>query len=785
MIIERKSLQIASSKFSLLDKLFAGVTAILFATSVAAEAANGLDRVNFGDRASEQVHELRIKGESEVYANDEIEGVAGRRLLPPENGYIDQENNKLWGNSLFITMKVDSEKQNYFTARFWGGEWGSKLGRLVVLADGKLLSHTRHGDLEPLDTASTRSKGGPFPGRFYYSTVLLPESLTEGQESIELEIRHFGTFYTNAFRDLNKMYYPVDSHSKTIYNAYTHTNSFFQPPGDEKQGEKPPMPRRADKLEQMEQSYQTRRKQLINRLENNLEQMAKGDVVPAGRAYDLAKAYHIKWLPFYQNKRIPGNILNNLDYHIANGNFKGVRGNPAGTLAETFLEMKDHFRNPEVLNAKIESDDAKIRRRELYADAFVKAQKSQLSARRAYTNQATWSDGHIYQLNLALEILAPDRAMEKKDAQRIVLEMVGLLPWTGSWKYSHFPDDTDEMAPLFTDKAQGRELGFVAGYGEAQGWVGRMARFCEDAPRLRAEILKQAHRVLEGRTYLRYPHWDKGGYMLMRGNSVVSCRHTFYPGRADNPHSYCNLATVAQMAGDELAIELVHRSIMEGQPYDIGAKIEDLRGWRYYRQWLEEQENKEAVMELPIEGEDFVWADEDNALLVFKHGNSRAYINFMFANPGGVNSLARIQYTTPVIDRLATVRVSNEVEHTGDHWLRGDTDQWITGQEKGPWAIIPELKSYWGGEKLPIAEGRIPGLAKFYEVRYGDYYIVMNTTGRIAAEAEEFEVDLSSKFEPGTKITVLGTGKIMRIGRHDSPRKLGPHQTKVLYIDED
>ncbi len=741
---------IARSKRNIFLAVMASALIFIFNGSVA--SARGIDYVDLGDQASEQAHNLRVNGESKVTENEEVRGTAGRHLLPPPEGYMDEENNKLWGGSIFITMEVDPEKRNYFTARFWGDELKKRSGRLVLLADGKLLTQTGTGSFEPINKTNHRSSDTPFPGRFYYSTTPLPLDLTEGRETVELEIRHFGRFYRYNAGTLKRdgLYRPIDSPSRNIYKAYTHTDAFFQPPAQEKQGEAPPMPERLDEEEfkKKKEAFGNRiRKQFVQRVEKEIQKLQEGKSFNSNL---LLEVYDIKWLPFYQDERIAdnaGRFAQKLDEriiaHMEAGNFNKEKGGPAKGLARIFLNLNEVMKDVGIqdqygrfLDKTVEFDGEEMKRRDLYADAFVKAQKAGLSGRRHFTNQANWADGKVYPSNRALRILDADRAMPEHLARRIVLEMIGLKPYSGKWVNGGSPErEPPEGAleraswTLYTEKGLSREKGYVGPYGEMQGTVAEPAQYFDHDPEMQQKILDQAQQVLQARMPFRKPYWRED-YLDVFNEQVIGCRHSLYPGKGGHSDGYVRLPDVGKMHGGELALQLTHRLALEGRLFDKDFDgLDALRGWHYYQQGLDQLDTVPPAMELPVEGDNFVWTDEQNAVVAFKHGDAYAWVNFMFGQPHkiGINDVTRIHYTTPEIDRLATVRTSHKLldkNKAGDFVL---SPQAQYHDRTGPFATIPGLELYWAGEKWPMAKG-LDGMADFYEGQYGEYYIALNTT---------------------------------------------------------
>ena len=126
-------------------------------------------------------------------------------------------------------MKVDPEKQNYFTARFWGSDSGNS-NILILFCEGKQIGYRHLGDYDVLDIAN---EDKPYPGRFTYTTLPLPISMTRGKKEIELSIRSTGRIfrYGETFDAYQKV---MEKPSKALYKGYTHTETCFQPSEKEK-----------------------------------------------------------------------------------------------------------------------------------------------------------------------------------------------------------------------------------------------------------------------------------------------------------------------------------------------------------------------------------------------------------------------------------------------------------------------------------------------------------------------------------------------------------------------
>ena len=136
---------------------------------------------------------------------------------------------------------------------------------------------------------------------------------------------------------------------------------------------------------------------------------------------------------------------------------------------------------------------------------------------------------------------------------------------------------------------------------------------------------------------------------------------------------------------------------------------------------------------------DFAFADEENAVLALKHGETCLFVNFYYRAEHAVNRVARVFELTPNITRLATVRPDVEVISSGETYKRPD---WIDRlRDVGHPPPGEEVHQAWAGEIMPIARrpddakspkygdwGPFLGKAAFYSLQYGDYLIGMNTT---------------------------------------------------------
>lgn len=130
-------------------------------------SAFGKDVLIFGNRTSEQKHALQ-DSLTETYRGGLNE--TARRMLPGEAP-------KWCGGLMRFRMKVDTEKQNYFTVRCWGSESDNTIVMLFI--EGKQVGYRHLGDYDLLHRGNGEK---PCFGRFYYYTVPLPLKYTQGKK---------------------------------------------------------------------------------------------------------------------------------------------------------------------------------------------------------------------------------------------------------------------------------------------------------------------------------------------------------------------------------------------------------------------------------------------------------------------------------------------------------------------------------------------------------------------------------------------------------------------------
>jgi hypothetical protein len=436
--------------------LVLGVSLLLMANCCFGAASTITDTIAFGDAASETNHAF-TGNHSEIISGGL--GEPARILLP--------QTDPAWeGGRLACTLKVDPQKQNYATVRFWGSD--TTQNQLVLFCEGKQIGYRHLGDIDILDIGGEEAA---FPGRFIYNTTPLPLPMTKGKTELHFEIHSYGPTwgYTGEFEKFQK---PLAGPTRGIYKFYTHTDGGFVSPAGEKQGDAPANPpvRKEPGAEVLDKV-----KMRVNGEVNNLIKSAKP--LNEMQMQFLARACFVKWTPAFQNPKVVTRVLNGLD-----ALFAGFRKNPElaqhdpatpnpgwfefGPAGDAIRLLAASLRP--FLDGQIDDGGEKISRRAAYSEMLVAGRDWHRKHRRLYTNQTMITDMNIYLSNRGLEVVDPANALSESTVRRYLYESVGLEPWRDSdvlGTDSHNWGIGTNYWQL-TSKGLTKELGYVSYYGE-------------------------------------------------------------------------------------------------------------------------------------------------------------------------------------------------------------------------------------------------------------------------------------------------------------------------------
>jgi hypothetical protein len=750
-------------------------------------AAGLVDTLVLGSTESEQAHRCTTENSETLTGGL---GEPARQLLPPAT-----ENYQ--GGSVAFTMKVDPDKPNYLTARFWGSD--RTRTRLILFCEGKQVGYRHIGDIDLLDIPN----GSPADaGRFFYVTTPLPEAMTQGRQELHCEIRATGPIwgYGTTFAQYQK---PMTEPSAGIYRVYTHTEGCFVPPPGEKQGVAPADPpvRQSPGPEVLDVVRARVNKEIAGLLaRNELNQQ---------QLWVLARAYQIKWTPAYHQPDVLKKAVATLDATfvdfrrdpktvqagkaIYNGDWFGI--GPAATALVLLAEPLQGAFDEKIVGAN------GTPRREGWAEMFAACRDWHRQHRRQYTNQSMISDTYgLYLPNRAVALLDPPKALPEAQALRYLYESAGLQPWLGSDK------DNAPLEPLganyfqLTAKGLTRELGFVGYYGEVLDWMTAMynaSRPAVGAPgdaKLKAALIRAAR----ARAPFRYPALDDDGNRAMRAETIVGWRDPdHYPGDVtytQRPTWDASAIEATAATLDPVLLGGVQQMFDDNQFFATVAhqmKETSLRATASLLDIPDEYELIKAqapsASRLPLApGQpDFVFTDEEDGVLALKHGADILYASLYWRAHYAINGLARVHFIQPDMDRIAVIHEDTQFTPSGDFHTRQD---WIDmGSARGGLKYPGDLHSANAGEKLPIAkvpagvafkaddENVYAGRGDFYTLRYGRYLIGMNMTA-----------DRSFNLA----VPDMGSGHATALAPHDAEIrdgqvKVGPRSTAVLYLSEE
>ena len=679
---------------------------------VAAGAATRapLDSLVFGHGASETSHGL-------VAENSEVRtgglGQPCRVLLPRTPPAAT-------GGSLTFTLRCHPNAQTYLTARLWGGDVGATV--LTLVADGKQLG-CNQSDWPPLDKLNWREMEPRFPGRFFYSTYLLPQALTRGRTKLTLQLVSKGRMYSYA-RTYERGQHKQEKPSQGIYAVATHTDPFFVPPAGDVQGKPvaigPPRPAPEGALGPWEHVRQQAQKDLDGRLRRDLS-------LP-GEALALAIAYHAPWARQHRDKAALDRIIATVDTYVLRGDVKALGWFGPGELAEAIWRVRDDARAAgrfdQPLGPKAQT------RRAAYAAFFRKAIDYQTEPRHrgGLTNQDIYIITSVARANLLLRELAPDRALPEATARDLVYQAIGLRPYKGRYTPGKGVQQSTAYryiigGPVFlsdewdhywvTPKGSSKEHGFVCAYGEMAQQTATLYELTGD-PKVR----EQAIRMIAARAPFRVPANDRDGHAALRIEAVVGWRHSWYPGRLEYADQYLKAAA---LLGDPVSLRLAQLFIEHGRIYQPPYRPHPallVQRVDYLRKVLAAPP---SPFRFPMaDGQpDFAWADEGIRAIVLKHRGRRCWLVFNWRG-AGITNIARVHYAEPTLDRIANIRIATEFTPSGTSITR-------PRERCGPF-VEPGTVLATDGEVLPLARGPLGGMGDFYSARYGDYLFAMNCT---------------------------------------------------------
>lgn len=742
------------------------------------------DVITFGDAASEKMHEWRAE-RSEPIAG--LLGEPARRLLPKEPAAWD-------GGTARFRMQVDPDKPNYFTARFSGDDVTEN--RLMLYVDGKQIGWRHLGEVEQLDFGTSEPA---YPGRFYYHTSPLPLALTKGKTEVQCEIRSSGRLwgYGTTFDKYQKA---MTEPSRGIYRAYVHTDGYFVPPTEEKQGLPPE--KIATRTNPGAEVLDQIKKRVNGEIAGRLESRAP---VSQMQMQLLARAYDVPWTHASQNPRAIEQIVRSLDalFSAYRKNPKLAQAEPSTWNPEWFglgvcgevIALRREQLAPFFDEEIADGAEGPITRRAAYAEMLLATRDWHRLNRRQYTNQSMLNDLHgIYSANRGLAVLDAARALPESEARRYLYEAVGLEPWRGSdpgGRESKVGTDYWQL----TEKGLTKELGYVGGYGEVTDLVADIYNATRPSPHQPGDekLAAQLAKIARSRAPFRHPAQDADGSRAMRMEQIIGWRDSHYPGYVTYGQRATRDASALQAAAitrDPHLIGYAQQMIAENQFFasEITAMADTAQPLRTTIGRLETPDQYALITSLPPsphrlpmgwDQPDFVFTDEENGVVALKHGREILYVSLYWRARHAVNNLARVHYLTPELDRIAEVREETQFTPAGEFVMPARTNMAFgNGGVKYPGTF----SAAQAGEKQGIAQapvGQPPvkagqespyaGRADFYTLRYGPYVIGLNMS-----KDKTFEITAPETSGPATELV---TGRSVAPG---SREKVPPRTTVVF-----
>jgi hypothetical protein len=758
----------------------------LQAKPVAQDSFALLDSISFGETASEKAH---------AFTGDHTRIIAGGLGEPAR--IAQPQTDPVWeGGRLAFTLKVDPEKQNCATVKLWGSD--ATRNQLVLFCEGKQIGYRHLGDIDILDIGGGEAA---FPGRFIYSTTPLPLALTKGKTELHFEIRSYGPTwgYTGEFEKFQK---PLEGPTRGIYTLYTHTNGDFVPPAGEKQGAAPANPpvRKEPGAEVMDKL-----KARVNGEVNNLLKSSRP--LNEMQMQFLAKAYFVKWTPAYQNAQVVAQVVKGMDALFAAylNNPELAHNDPATPNPQWFefgpagdaISLLAESVKP-LLDDQIDAGVKKIYRRAAYSEMLVDARDWHRRHRRLYTNQTMITDMNVYLSNRGIEVVDPAKALPEAEVRRYLYEAVGLEPWRDSepGADSHNWGVGTNYWQL-TAKGLTKELGFVGYYGEVLDWVTSIYDATRLAPGLPGDekIKAQLEKIAQARAPFRAPGTEADGFRAMRAETIIGWRDSgHYPGDVMYAErSTWDASSLYEVAAtlDPVGIGYAQQMFEDNQFFiSLERQMAQNNSLRVTAGLLGVPEQYEIIKAQPPSAQrlpmtpgqpDFVFSDEEDGVVAIKNGDEIFYASLYWRSRNGVNSLARVHFTTSRVDQIAVVAEETQFEPSGQFYKRPN---WTTfGFGNGGPKYPDNLQSAHAGEKLPIAkvpdgvkfkpgdENVYAGKAQFYALHYGNYLIGLNTT-----PDKVFELKLPAGVREAKELV---SGKTLKLA---VPIQVVPRSTVVLYF---
>ncbi|MCA0755058.1 putative Ig domain-containing protein [Paenibacillus sp. N4] len=358
----------------------------------------------------------------------------------------------------------------------------------------------------------------------------------------------------------------------------------------------------------------------------------------------------------------------------------------------------------------------------------------------------------------------------------------------------------------FTQGGLGRENHYVGIYGEVANYILEYFYRTLDQPgdeEVNDELLKQALNSFYGRLWTRIQDLDDEGKRLIAMNAPIDARNGGMPSRtpaygarmlgygtsyaylekymADHEERYSGpewekywdyarytVGAVQQMKMDNRLLgDLNSRDFNLRETYDYifntrkdYAKFNDVKAGVVLPQTDFDYYTEQEIAALGVNPEDyeqFAWIDVDNNFISMRDGDFRMF-GSLSKNNAAFPGTGNLHIVTPEYVRLVQIAHNNQLQYE-DYYIRShDMDVYFQRGEPPVKGFAPQALA---GEILPIAYQPGVGtvvrdnfevdhpystLTDLMAARYGEYFILTNTTRAEYGNERSFEVELPSDY---------------------------------------
>lgn len=785
----------------------------LLAGAGSCRAQGYLDTVILGNTSSEANHAF-IGPNTFIITNNAVSPAQTARRCGTNNPATVN------GGGITVTMAVDPVWRNYFTIKLWGGddssavyEQDSDMGRLYLYVSASnyvantttnyQIGYRHEGDYICLNAAAYKP---PLPGRFFYSTTLLPLWMTQGRTNLILTIQPTGRIYDlgSGGPPVGNYQFNMVTNSRAIYQAYTHTDPCLNPVG-EVQGTAPATAIRTTPTAATMSPGGAFYDGISNYLSSLMALNPTNFNLAGVDVMQLAKAYALSNFPVtYSNSLVVAKVTSVIDSFASN-----YFANPGGTVS---LNWGGNFGNCgwaiDLLLPQLDGSldvtnnygaGGMISRREAWGTMLLASRDYGRFNRdsHALSNQGLISDTSIYWANRGLLDLGNTNAFAETNAQNYLLQAIGLSPWLGSdlTNGGHsFLHGTNYY--MITPKGLSREWGYVGtAYGEMQFYAADFYQWTTNPV-----FLAQASKMVRARSYFRRPSVETSGsshYQDMEGIGLLAWR-----GADESDTEYADeqaygdrsaWALGMRVAGatlDTNAIGYAKQMLADNQYFNnltinsafyntIGNQTDSRDALNAFADYNTVVNAPDSGVRLPMTASqpDFAWADEEDGIVAIKHNGERLWVSVYWqAKTGtGVNGIGRFYDSTTNFDRYGVLETSPQIDFSGSFYTRPN----LMDKPEGNLYVPPDdpLQAYQG-ELLPVAasdplatdDQPFRGKALFWAARYENYLIGINRSA-----SETFQLKTPAGFVSATNlITGLSVS---------TPVFVAPESTVVLYLD--